>query len=166
MKKIIVLLSVMFLAISLASPQIYAAEGNTEINSEVGTSVYYYPTSQAIQSIVEPFAVIDPGTANYSLVHTKYYDNKLDKDAYNVALILAPAVTTAANAHPLTKAITAGMAGLIRYFHQPTVYYYTQKTYVAYDSYKVIVKTENYVYTNSSRTKLYGSYWGTQSFYR
>lgn len=138
---------------------IYNEDGTVkaQITNEFGNQ----PTSD-----FETYVVVSDGPSySWDLIGTEYGTNKLDKDAYNVALILLGGLNTYVKVKTV-QAVATVTLGALAYFGQPTVYYYKQLTYVDKDAVNDYVKTITYTYSDSSRTKLVATSTKVQKFTR
>lgn len=96
--------------------------------------------------------IINDGGFNWKYVGYKEADNKINKDAYNVSLILVGAFS---NFLPkFFTSIAMGVTGSLMYFYQPPVVTYQTGSYRDYDAVNEYVKTET-ITRNANGARMY-----------
>lgn len=97
--------------------------------------------------------IINDGSFNWKYSNTKNSSNRVNKDSYNVGLILVGGLSSFLPTAPLQSTAIVVSGGLA-YFYQPAVTYYTSDVYTDIDAYNRYVKTVT-VSKNANGTKLY-----------
>ncbi|MED1304302.1 hypothetical protein P4U65_28000 [Bacillus pacificus] len=120
---------------------------------ENGNEIYRQVSGSEVKSADFQGEIINDGGFNWRSIGSKDANNKINKDSYNVALILVGAFSNYLPTRLLTS-VAMGVSGSLIYFYQPPVVTYHTENYRDFDAVNEYVKSVT-VTRNESGAKVY-----------